>query len=238
MPSRDGLAPSRIASLNSKDGRSPAPRCQRARSPFNAPQARRSGAWRSERRQTSAGAWGRAVARRPERTVENDRSDDWGCNGLRGQVAEAVTADGGSVRVRWLSRRARGGHGRYGYRVGACCSCERRKIMKQRNHERQRQPQCQRPSPNAPACGSTHDRLRGAAGSFHREPLRLLKYPPLETFSRRPAASPRVPHAPYFAFEVVQREIDRVFGAVILFRFGTARTARATRAAVPHCHRS
>ena len=99
-------------------------------------------------------------------------SHDRSGNGLSGHVAKAMTADGGSLRVGWLNGRARGGCGRYGYRVGAGRSCKGGKIVKQRSDERQRQPECQRPAPKAPTCGFAHDRLRGEAGGLHRKPLR------------------------------------------------------------------
>lgn len=186
MPSRDGLAPSRIASLRLEGmERSPAPRRERAWSPFNALQARRSGAWRSERRQTSAGARGRAVAQRPEHIVKNDQSHDRGHNCLRAQVAETMTTDGGSMRVGWLSRRAREGHHRCRYRVGAGGSRQRWQIMKQRNHERQRQPECQRPAPKESARRCAHDRLHAAVVSVHRKPFHPPEYRAFGTFSRR-----------------------------------------------------
>ena len=109
---------------------------------------------------------------------------------MSGHVAKAMTADSGSLRIGCLKRGARGGCGRYGYRVGAGRSCKGGKIVKQGGDERQRQRECQRPAPKAPTCGLPHDRLRGEDGQLASQTLaRGRNIPPLATFSRQSAAA-------------------------------------------------
>ena len=179
LPSRDGLAPSRIASLRLEGREEPGAalrgRCGRRSMRFSALVRRAAVGTEAGRRRSE----GRYVAQRIKGVVEDGCSHNRGGHGLSCHVAKAMTADGGNVRFGRPNGRARGGRGRHGYRGGAGRSCKGWKIVKQRNDERQRQAECQRPAPKAPTCGFAHDRLRGEAGSFHCKPLRTDEISPL-----------------------------------------------------------
>ena len=174
MPSRDRLVAKPHRFVRTIEGREEPAAALRGCRGRRAMRFKRtwSGARRSEGRQAGAGARDGTVTRWIEGIVEMDRGDDRSAYGLSGHVAKAMAADGGSLRIRCLNRRARGRRGRNGHWVGAG-RCKGGKIVKQRGDKCQCQPERQRPAPTAPACGSVHDCLRGAAGDFHRKPLRL-----------------------------------------------------------------